>query len=196
MGTGRRGWVRELACLTLVAMLSLPSVAQTPAQSDTPTRPEATERLPDPDSLPKRIPLAVAVRAIASSTPPLLVDVREAVEFDVSHIAGAMRLAPDADQRRAVTLATIVPKAEARDVFFYCTTSQRSFRIAAAFYHDLIEAGAKQVLVIDGGIIGWANEGLALVDGRNLPTARVHTSDREGALLLRDPARAVFGPAP
>lgn len=133
-----------------------------------------------------------AARLLARARTPLLVDVREQPEFNVAHIVGALRLAPDADSDRVRTVSMLARRAKGRAVVFYCTTLGRSQRIAEALHLDLLEAGVARVLVVKGGVVAWSNEGLRLVNGRGRTTRLVHTHDAETAKSLAAPARARF----
>jgi rhodanese-related sulfurtransferase len=99
----------------------------------------------------------------------LLLDCRSPEEHRVSHIAGAIRVDPD-----------IVPApAElpiGGTIICYCSIGVRSAAYAAA----LIASGlvpAERCLNLSGGIFGWYNWKLQLVD-ENGPSATVHPYSR------------------
>lgn len=113
--------------------------------------------------------------------PPLLLDAREAEEYAVSHLPGAVRVAPDgsAEALRTV-LADVDP---ARPVVVYCSVGYRSARVT----QQLREAGvAGEAYNLEGSIFRWANEGRPVVrDGE--PVQEVHPYDAAwGRLLRRD----------
>ena len=80
---------------------------------------------------------------------PVLLDVRTAAEFDVSRIAGAQRVDPDA-------AAVALPKDT--QIVTYCSVGYRS----AKFAQRLKAAGFTNVRNLEGSIFQWANEGRAL----------------------------------
>ncbi len=126
--------------------------------------------------------LAAALAGPAASD-YLLLDVREPDEFAVSHIAGAVRVPPGA--WLSTVLASVGDRAKGRRVIFYCSVGQRSSELARSVATILIERGAKAVANLRGGIFGWHNRALPLVDARG-PTELVHPYDETwGQLLLR-----------
>ncbi len=98
-----------------------------------------------------------------------LVDVRESVEYSVSHLPGA------------VQVADFVPDRLASDslIVAYCSVGLRS----AKYVQQLKARGFTRVYNLRGSIFTWANRGLPLVvDGRK--ALHVHPySERWGKLL-------------
>ncbi len=101
---------------------------------------------------------------------PVLLDVRTAAEFDVSHLAGAKRVEPDA---ATVALPKNTP------IVTYCSVGYRS----AKFAQRLQEAGFTNVRNLEGSIFQWANEGRPVEPG-----TKVHPYNKKWGVLL-DPAR-------
>lgn len=113
----------------------------------------------------------------------LLIDVREADEYAVSHLDGAERADPG--MRRAAFLERFGAKARGKEVVFYCSVGVRSSRLAENVLAALREQGAKAVYNLDGGVFGWHNEGRPLVNAQG-PTEFVHGYDsRWGTLVQR-----------
>ncbi len=111
---------------------------------------------------------------------PLLLDVRDAKEFAVSRLPGAI-LAPDLD--RVLGLLADEDFARDRPVVVYCSVGWRSSEVG----QELIESGRASVFNLDGSIFAWANEGRPLVGGGEVATSRVHPYDRRwGRLLARE----------
>ncbi len=105
---------------------------------------------------------------------PVILDVRQAEEFAVSHLGGARRIDPaaNADTVRAL-VATNQP------VVVYCSVGYRSSELA----QRLIKSGNTNVFNLEGSIFQWANEGRPLVN-TNGSAGKVHPySKRWGALL-------------
>jgi rhodanese-related sulfurtransferase len=111
---------------------------------------------------------------------PLLVDVRELGEFDVSHLPAARHLQTVDAVRRALA-------SNAAPVVVYCSVGYRS----SAFAEKLRRAGLTNVFNLEGSIFQWANEGRPVYRGDRRATT-VHPYDRKwGAMLdakLRAPA--------
>lgn len=126
--------------------------------------------------------------ADSSDAPPLLLDVRTAPEFAVSHLPGAVRVDPDADLatlRAAVgALRATDPRGE-RPVVVYCSVGWRSARVASA----LQASGLGDVRNVRGSVFRWAAEGRPLVAGGR-PVATVHPYDAVWGRLLPPPLRA------
>lgn len=134
-----------------------------------------------------------AAKAIARPNAPLVVDVRDKAEFDVGHLPKAVRLTIDVDNQPRLAISSIARRSRTRTVIMYCTSMGRSAHIAERLHLDLLEAGVQQLLVLKGGIIEWANEGLPMVDSANKPTVFVHPHDPETAKLLSDQTRVHYG---
>ncbi|HEY0592630.1 MAG TPA: molybdopterin-synthase adenylyltransferase MoeB, partial [Thermoanaerobaculia bacterium] len=83
-----------------------------------------------------------------SSEPPLLIDVREDYEWDVSHLAQARHI-PMARLRES---AGSLPRD--REIVVYCRSGSRSANAAAL----LRNSGFARVRNLTGGLAGWARE--------------------------------------
>jgi len=138
-------------------------------------------RFPDVRTLsPRRLAARLSPsEAWSAAEPPLLLDVRTAAEFAVSHLAGARRLDPDQPDLTALGSAE-----RARAIVVYCSVGYRSARVAKV----LERAGFSQVLNLEGGIFRWANEGRPLVDAAGAAT-RVHPFDARWGRLLEPASR-------
>lgn len=109
-----------------------------------------------------------------------VIDVRTPEEMAVSHLAGAIRLDPDATE--FPMLAGLPREAP---VVVYCSVGYRSARVA----HRMAELGFTAVKNLEGGIFDWANLGFPLVrDGR--PTGMVHPYNQVWGALLHTDLRA------
>ena len=102
---------------------------------------------------------------------PVLLDVRTAAEFDMSHLAGARRVDPDA---ATVALPKDTP------IVTYCSVGYRS----AKFALRLKDAGFTDVRNLEGSIFQWANEGRPIEPG-----AKVHPYDKKWGVLLNPKVR-------
>ena len=104
---------------------------------------------------------------------PVLLDVRTAAEFEMSRIAGAQRVDPEA---ATVALPKDTP------IVTYCSVGYRS----AKFAQRLQAAGFAKVRNLDGSIFQWANEGRPLVSG----AGKVHPFNKKWGALLDAARRA------
>ena len=104
---------------------------------------------------------------------PLLLDVRTAAEFDVSHLSGARRVDPD---------ATTVALPKDTPIITYCSVGYRS----AKFAQRLQDAGFTNVRNLDGSIFQWANEGRPIAGS----AGKVHPFNKKWGVLLDAARRA------
>lgn len=99
--------------------------------------------------------------AIASSTPPLLLDVREYPEFGAGHLKDA-RLIPLAEiERRAGELSKAPP------IVTLCRSGSRSTEAASA----LVRLGFTNVSQLTGGMMAWEQAGLPVEKEAHAPWA-------------------------
>ena len=120
----------------------------------------------------KSISTADLAKRLAVKDTTILLDVRTAAEFDVSRIAGARRVDPDAG---AIALPKNTP------IVTYCSVGYRS----AKFAQRLQEGGFTDVRNLEGSIFQWANEGRAIGPG-----TKVHPYDKKWGVLLEAARRA------
>jgi sterol desaturase/sphingolipid hydroxylase (fatty acid hydroxylase superfamily)/rhodanese-related sulfurtransferase len=121
----------------------------------------------------------------SSKSPPILLDAREADEFAVSHLPGAIRVSPAAS---AVDLPPGVNKSA--PIVVYCSVGYRS----AGMAKRLQEAGFSDVCNLDGSIFRWANEGRPLLQGDNAVSV-VHPYDEHWGTLLKAEHHPTTAPA-
>lgn len=110
---------------------------------------------------------------------PQLLDVREGVEFAVSHLPGAIHVPPDSK------IGDVMAKLDrTRPVVTYCSVGYRSSKMA----RRLQAAGFKHVMNLEGSIFAWANEGRALEkDGK--PAGTVHPYSSTYSRMLKPERR-------
>ena len=112
-------------------------------------------------------------------TPPLLLDVRSAAEYAVSHLPGAQRVDPDC------TADEVIAEIPAdRSWVMYCSVGYRSSHMA----QRVLRAGVTTVSNLDGAIFSWVREGRDIHSAR--PGVQVHPYSRIAAKLLRPEHRA------
>lgn len=109
-----------------------------------------------------------------SGKAPIVLDVRSAEEYEVSHLKGAIRVDPDSDLpdflRRLDHEAPVVA---------YCSVGYRSSRLV----ERLRKEGFAQAKNLEGSIFEWANKGYP-VERDGTPVREVHPFDAKWGRLL------------
>lgn len=123
--------------------------------------------------------LAARLRGRAAERPVLL-DVRKEAEYRVSHLRGARRIDPDAED-----FSVLEDLDETTPIVTYCSVGYRS----AALAERLEEAGFTNVVNLEGSIFAWANEGRPVYRGDRRVRA-VHPYDSVWGRLLNEELRA------
>lgn len=108
-----------------------------------------------------------------------LLDVREIVEYETSHIKGAINTPPKSDI--SDVLSKIDPE---KPVVLYCSVGYRS----AVMARRLQEEGLDKVYNLEGSIFAWANENRPIESKRN--TRNVHPYDENYGKLLNEEKRS------
>lgn len=110
-----------------------------------------------------------------------LFDVREADEYEQSHLQGATRIDPgmSADE----FMATYGRELKGRTVVFYCAVGVRSGMMLARVRDKLPTTGAVAAYNLRGGIFRWHASGRPLV-AQSGPAATVHSFDPAWGQLL------------
>lgn len=118
---------------------------------------------------------------VGDGRPVVLFDVREAEEFAVSHIPGALRVDP------SVWTSSFVKEfggdVAGRTVVFYCSVGVRSSKLAGRAQAALKERGAAAIYNLEGGVFRWHNERRRLADAGGT-TERVHPYDSNWGKLV------------
>ncbi|MGV6818973.1 MAG: rhodanese-like domain-containing protein [Parvularcula sp.] len=123
----------------------------------------------------------------------ILVDVRQRKEYDVSHLKGAIRVAPKS--RARAVLAAAGGDVSGKTVVFYCSVGERSSWLARRSAKYLKKQGATDVYNLEGGIFGWHNEGRPIYrDGKE--TRDIHPFNDRWGVLITDRAAITDTPRP
>ena len=110
----------------------------------------------------------------------VLLDVREASEFAVSHLPGARRVDPS-----PLSLEPFQDLPKDREIVVYCSVGYRSSRLA-----EFLQAnGYSNVENLEGSIFEWAEKGFPLVQGSHT-VQKVHPYSRAWAWLVSESLRA------
>ena len=115
------------------------------------------------------------LKKLQATRPLLLLDAREAKEYKVSHIAGALNVGydhfdPAATDKLLAKAATDPRYSKNATVVVYCSVGYRSEKIG----EKLGAMGYTHVYNLYGSIFEWVNEGNAVVDAKGKPTPYVH----------------------
>ncbi len=111
---------------------------------------------------------AVDLRArLAAGEAVVLLDVRQPQEYRVSHLAGAVRVDPDAEMPE-------LPPGVGPDtpIVAYCSVGYRS----SALVQRLMARGYRDAANLEGSIFEWANQGYPVVRG-GVEVRQVHPYD-------------------
>lgn len=111
---------------------------------------------------------------------PLLLDVREPEEYEVSHLRDAV---PAPTRKKA--LEALEGSSPDRPVVLYCSVGYRSSEVA----DYLAKKGFRKVYNLEGSIFAWANEGRPIYRGGERVDV-VHPYDRVWGKLLKKALRA------
>ncbi len=141
----------------------------------------------------KHIDAAQYAQYVQDDSASLMVfDTREAEEFAVSHLAGAIRIPPNLPPNEFIRdYGDLV---EGMTVVFYCSVGARSSKYAEQSQDRLRALGADDVVNLEGGLFGWHNEERPLVDASGKATPAIHPYDQYwGRLIDRS---ALMSPLP
>lgn len=116
----------------------------------------------------------------STATHPLLLDVRTAPEFEVSHLPGARHVEP-----KSAPAAARLPAQKDAPIVTYCSVGYRS----AEFAQTLRAAGFTNVRNLEGSIFQWANEDRPLIRNGQ-PAATVHPYGGFWSSLVKKERRA------
>lgn len=120
---------------------------------------------------------AISATAASQLTNPIYLDAREAEEYAVSHLPGALHLGYN-----NLDLTTVERLDKSRPVVVYCTVGYRSERAAK----KLREAGFTQVYNLFGSLYAWKLAGLPLEDAEGKSTDRLHTYSKKWGAFVPD----------
>jgi rhodanese-related sulfurtransferase len=112
---------------------------------------------------------------VAAGVPPVLLDIRSAKEFRVSHLKDAVGLSYD-----HFSEADVMHLSRDREIVVYCSVGYRSERIG----EKLQQLGFTKVYNLYGGIFEWVNQGHPVFAG-DQKTNQVHAYSREWAIWLK-----------
>ncbi len=119
-------------------------------------------------------------------------DVRELDEFGVSHISGAIQVAPSISNEEFLQRFDDLLKG--KTLIFYCSVGKRSSALVDRLQHQLKFLGYTSVYNLRGGIFGWHNSGRAVEDGEGV-VEKIHPYSRVWSRLIHDQKSIAFYPS-
>jgi len=109
-------------------------------------------------------------------------DVRELIEYDVSHLQGAIQLDPEiSDLEFETTHGHLI---EGKTVIFYCSVGKRSSSLASQLQNAIFTSGASNAFNLIGGIFQWHNESRHMVRGQARETTKIHPYNKYWARYI------------
>jgi len=121
--------------------------------------------------------LAIGAKDAAALENAVFLDAREAVEYEVSHLPGAINIGYD-----RLSLKPVKNVDKSRPVVVYCTVGYRSERAAK----KLRKKGFTNVYNLYGSIYAWKLAKLPLEDATGKPTERLHTYNEKWGSFVPD----------
>ena len=103
-----------------------------------------------------------------------VLDAREKVEYQVSHLQNALWVGHD-----TFNLKVVEKLDKAKPILIYCTVGARSEKIGKILQQE----GFSRVYNLYGGIVHWVNEGRP-VFANGKPTLQVHTYSKPWSIWL------------
>ncbi len=99
----------------------------------------------------------------------VLLDSREKIEYETSHIKNAVCVGYDKFKLKKIK--KLLPKDKTKPIVVYCSLGIRSEDVA----EKLKEAGYTNVYNLYGGIFEWKNQNQTVIDTNGQTTENVHT---------------------
>lgn len=162
--------------ITLSFFSFLSCKAQVPEDRPEMTRKEFDDRLSSLLSF--TVPLMGVQELHANAGKYTILDTREKLEFETSHIPGAAYLGyKEFDPTQLEKLDRNKP------VVLYCSVGYRSEKIG----EKLQNLGFTKVYNLYGSIFEWANQGYPLENGVGASTTQVHTYNKKWSQWLTNP---------
>ncbi|WP_298416860.1 rhodanese-like domain-containing protein [uncultured Kordia sp.] len=121
----------------------------------------------------------ITVEELAKKEDIVLLDSREKVEFETSHIKNAVCVGYDKFKLKKIK--KLLPKDKTKPIVVYCSLGIRSEDVA----EKLKEAGYTNVYNLYGGIFEWKNQNQTVIDTNGQTTENVHTFNEDWSIWLK-----------
>ena len=121
----------------------------------------------------------ITVAELAQKKDIILLDSREKVEYEVSHIQDAIYVGYDKFKLRKIK--KLLPADKNTPIAVYCSLGIRSEDIA----EKLQKEGYTHVYNLYGGIFEWKNQEQVVVDAAGNETENVHAFDEDWSIWLK-----------
>lgn len=109
----------------------------------------------------------------------VLLDSREKVEYETSHIENAICVGYD--KFKIKKIKKVLPKDKNAPIVVYCSLGIRSEDVG----EKLQKAGYKNVYNLYGGIFEWKNQDQSVVDNKGEATENIHTFNEDWSIWLK-----------
>lgn len=124
----------------------------------------------------KTVPIIKVQELKSKSTDVLLLDARELVEFEVSHLKNARYVGFN-----NFSLESINDIPKTAPIVVYCSIGVRSEKVG----EKLLAAGYTNVKNCYGSIFEWVNQGNEVVDMQNKPTQKIHAYNKKWGMWVK-----------
>lgn len=121
----------------------------------------------------------ITVEELAKKEHIVLLDTREKVEFETSHIENAICVGYDKFKLKKIK--KILPKDKNAPIVVYCSLGIRSEDIG----EKLQKAGYTNVYNLYGGIFEWKNKEQSVVNDKGETTENIHTFNEDWSIWLK-----------
>jgi rhodanese-related sulfurtransferase len=136
--------------------------------------------------------ISPAEYAVLDDTDLLVFDTREKDEFAVSHLRGAIQVAPDMSAEDF--FRHYGDKAQGKIVVFYCSVGVRSSKFAEKTQSQLKASGAIRVVNLERGLFGWHNDKRPLISNGTGSTEAIHPYDEFWGRLIERKQLTSYAP--
>ncbi|WP_046756256.1 rhodanese-like domain-containing protein [Kordia jejudonensis] len=121
----------------------------------------------------------ITVEELVKKENIILLDSREKIEFETSHIENAICVGYDKFKLKKIK--KLLPKDKSKPIVVYCSLGIRSEDVA----EKLKKAGYTNVYNLYGGIFEWKNQDNPVVDNDGEATENVHTFNEDWSIWLK-----------
>ena len=121
----------------------------------------------------------ITVSELAQKKNIVLLDSREKIEYETSHIENAVCVGYDKFKLKKIQ--KLLPENKNTPIVVYCSLGIRSEDVG----EKLKKAGYKNVYNLYGGIFEWKNQDQPVVDKEGETTEKVHTFNEDWSIWLK-----------